>query len=318
LGIVYDAVVTRGDTGDRQTQRLLRRAPGVEAFYGEDLVEVKTPDGRAFQVRAVAGDLQAFPIRITEGRLFRPNTDEAIAGQGLLDWLGLAVGDTLTVIPDESQGRSITWHIVGRYPEPANAGQMLMASLPTLARVVRSADPGAYYLRLDPQADTARLKHFLEPRPDSDLNFTLVGQAIPGVVVYLQLAIFMLAAILIGIALINVFNTSWLAMQEKVRVIGVLKTVGMTPGQVVAMVSTAAGFLGVLAACIGLPAGLVLTKALLATVSNHYGFGDVEVSVNAFLSLLVIPAMAGVSIAGSLIPGRRAARLSIVRVLRNE
>ena len=318
LGIVYDALVTREETSDSRTQRILRRAPGVEAFYSEYLVEVETQQGQSFQVRAVEGDLAAFPFRISEGRFFQPNTYEATAGQGLLDWLGLAVGDELTLILDGKDNRPTTWRIVGQYPEPVNAGQMLMVSLPTITRLQKQAEPRTYYLKLDPDADTAQLKQYLEPRPDADLNLTLVGQAIPGAVFYLQLAIFALAGILILIALINVFNTSLLAMQEKLRTVGVLKTLGMTPAQVVAMVNTTAGLLGLLATGAGIPLGLALTRGVLATLSKTYGFGEVSVALNFLYILLLIPLMVVVSMAGSVIPGRRAARLSIVQVLRNE
>lgn len=318
LGIVYDAIVTREVTSHNRTQGLLRRAPGVDAFYSEYLLQVETLQGQEFQVRAVEGDLDAFPFQVSRGRFFRPNTYEAIAGQGLLDWLGLAVGDELTLILDDREERPITWRIVGQYPEPVNAGQMLMVSWPTVARHLRGVQPRTYFLKLTPGADTARLKHYLEPRPESDLNVIFVEQALPDAVVYLQLAIFALAGILIAIALVNVFNTSLLAVQEKIRVVGVLKTLGMTPAQVVAMVNTTAGLLGFIATVAGIPLGLALTQGLLTVLSRDYGFGRVQIALNPLYVALLVPTMIFVSMVGSIIPGRRAARVSIVQVLRNE
>lgn len=318
LGIVYHATVTREETSDRRTQRLLRTAPGVEAFYGECLVEVETEQGQKFQVRAVEGDLAAFPFRVARGRFFQPDAYEAIAGQGLLDWLGLQVGNELTVVLDDRGDRPVTWRIVGQYPEPVNAGQMLMVGLPTITRLLRHVQPSTYYLKLEPDADVAQLRRHLEPRPDADLNLTLIGRTLPGAVFYLQMAIFTLAGILVGIALINVFNTCLLVMQEKLRVIGVLKTLGMTPAQVVAMANTTAGFLGLLATGAGVPLGLAFTRGTLATLSKAYGFGEVNVTLNLLSVLALIPLMVVVSMAGSLVPARRAAQLSIVRVLRNE
>src|SRR5690606_33976616 len=66
LGIVYDATVTREETSDSRVQHLLRRAPGVEAFYGQHLLEAKMPDGRSFQIRGVEGELAAFPFKISK------------------------------------------------------------------------------------------------------------------------------------------------------------------------------------------------------------------------------------------------------------
>jgi putative ABC transport system permease protein len=318
MGVVQDATVTRRRTSDRKTRHVLCEAPGVEAFYSEALLEAESQQGQSFQVRAVEGDLAAFPFQVQEGRFFQPNTREAVAGRGLLDWLGLEVGDELTIIFDESPNRPSTWRIVGQYPEPTNSGEMMMVSLPTATRWVRAIEPDTYFLKLADNSRMAYLKEYLKHASDEDLNLHLTRQAIPDDVFYLQLAIFALAVILIGIALINVFNTSLLAMQEKTRDIGILKTLGMTPTQVMAMVNTSAGILGLIAAVAGIPLGFVLTKHLLRTLSETYGFGHVHAALNLLYVGLLVPVMILVSIAGSVIPGRRAAGLSIVRVLRDE
>ena len=317
LGIVYDARLTREQTPDAKTRGLLRRAPGVTAFYAERLLEAETGDGKSFQIRAVEGDLEAFPFRLSQGKFFAPNSNEVTAGQGLLDWLELEVGDNL-ILYLEGQDRPTTWHIVGQYPEPVNVGQMLMASLTTVQRTLRHLEPSVYYLRLAPNANVSQLRHYLAPRPDSDLNLTLIGQAIPGVVVYLQIAILVLAAILIAIALINVFNSALLAMQERLRVIGVLKTVGMTPAQVLTMICATSGLLGLLAAAVGIPLGLAFTRGVLLSLSRTYGFGQVQISIGWLYLLALPPVMVAVSVLGSSIPGRQAARLNIVDVLRSE
>jgi putative ABC transport system permease protein len=318
LGIVYDATVTRDKSSDGKTRYLLSKAPGVDAFYGEYLADVETPAGRSFQVRAVEGDLSAFPFRISKGRFFQPGTCEASAGRGLLDWLGLEIGDELTVVFEDRPNRPVTWRIVGQYPEPANMGQMLMVSLPTVTRLVKHVEPRAYLLGLRPGCDTARLKRYLEPNSDADLNVRFVGQTLPDAVFYLQLAIFALAAILVVIALVNVFNTSLLAMREKLNVVGVLRALGMTPAQVAMMVNTMAGFLGLSSAVFGVPLGLLSTRLLLTALSRTYGFGEVIVEMNLLYAVLLIPLMVLVGMAGSFVPGRWATKTSIVHVLRSE
>ncbi len=318
LGVVYDASVGRQQSTDSHAQRVLSQAPGVEAFYGEEQLQVQTRSGSAFTLRAVEGDLSAFPFHISEGRFFQPGSNEAIVGRGLLDWLGLQVGDTLTLILKDEPRHAATWTIVGVYPEPADAGQRMMVDLSSASELDRHAAPDMYYLKLAPGADTAKLRAYLEPNKDSDLSLTLVEDAIPSTVVYLQLAVFMLAGILIGIAVVNVFITSLLATQEKLRVVGVLKTVGMTPAQVIAMINTAAGILGLLSVLIGVPVGLALTGGMLTALSNVYGFGQVSVSFDWWAGALLLPLILVVSLMGSYIPARWAARLAIVRVLREE
>ncbi len=318
LGVVYDATVTRQESTDARARRILDQAPGVDAFYGEEQLEVRTRGGEGFTLRAVEGDLSAFPFHISEGRFFGPNTNEAMVGRGLLDWLGLKVGDHLTLTLEDEERRAVTWTIVGVYPEPADAGQRMMVGLSSVSGLDRHAVPDTYYLKLSPGVDTANLRAYLEPDKESDLSLILVEEAIPSSVVYLQVAVFMLGGILIGIAVINVFITSLLATQEKLRVVGVLKTIGMVPSQVVTMISSAAGTLGLLAVLIGIPLGLALTGAMLTALSNVYGFGQVKLSFHGWVVTLLIPLIVFVSLAGSYLPARWAARLSIVRVLREE
>jgi putative ABC transport system permease protein len=290
----------------------------VEAFYGEIQIKAWTPDEQSLKIRAVEGALDYFPFQILDGRFFQLGTNEAIAGKGLLDWLGLGIGDTLTVRLEEKDGPAATWVIVGVYPEPGDAGQRLMVNLSSLNRLVKNNHPNTYYLKLNPAADIPAVRNFLAPRKESDINLVTVGEAIPDAIIYLQVAIFALAGILIGIAIVNVLITSLLTAQEKLRMIGILKTVGMTPAQIVQMFNTTAASLGTLAVFIGIPAGLIMTKNLLSLLSNSLGFGRINVSLNLPQALVLIPFIIVASIVGSYIPARWAANVFIVQVLRKE
>jgi putative ABC transport system permease protein len=318
LGIVYDAIVTRQQVSDNLSQRLLTKAPGVEAFYGELQIKAWTLDEKTFKVRAVEGNLDYFPFQILDGRFFQPETNEATAGKGLLDWLGLSIGDTITVNLENKDGPQVFWVIVGVYPEPADTGQRLMVNLSSVNRLVKINRPNTYYLKLSPNADIPAIRSFLAPQKKSDLSLVTVGEAIPDSVIYLQLAIFALAGILIAIAIVNVLIMSLLTAQEKLRVIGILKTVGMTPAQIVYMFNITAASLGTLAVFVGIPLGLVMTQKLLTMLSNSFGFGRISVSLNPAQALALIPFIIVVSVVGSYIPARWAAHLFIVQVLRKE
>jgi putative ABC transport system permease protein len=137
-------------------------------------------------------------------------------------------------------------------------------------------------------------------------------------VIYLQAAVFALAGILIVIALVNVLIMSLLAAQEKMRAVGILKTVGMTPAQVVAMFNTTAASLGALAVFVGIPSGLFMTKDLLSIMSDSFGFGKISVSLDLTQAVILIPFIVIVSMFGSFLPARWAANLFIVRVLRKD
>ncbi|HSJ59432.1 MAG TPA: FtsX-like permease family protein [Anaerolineae bacterium] len=318
LGIAHDAIVTRETLSHAETREVLANTPAVEAFYGERQVKVETPGGESYKIRAVEGDLPAFPIRIEQGRLLRPGTLEAIAGRGLLDWLGLGIGDTVTAYLEGDDNKPVTWRIVGQYPEPANMGRMLTVNLQPIRESISQPDPDTYLLKLSSAASRVDVVHAIEPADDSPLSVAFVDEAISDEVISLQWAIFGLSAILIGIALVNVFNTSLLAVQERVRVIGIYKTVGMTPGQVVVLVSITAALLGLQSTVLGIPVGLLLTRSLLDMLAANFGFGQVDIALNPLHLALLVPLIVLISTAGSLLPARWAAAAPIVDVLRSE
>jgi putative ABC transport system permease protein len=318
LGIVYDAIVTRQQVSDNLTERRLAKAPGVDAFYRELQVKAWTPDEKTFKVRALDGDLDQFPFQILEGRFFQPGTNEAIAGKGLLTWLGLEVGDTITLRLEEKDGPAATWIIVGVYPEASDSGQRLMVNLSSLNRLIKNNDPTTYYLKLSPTANIPTLRGYLAPRKDSGISLTTLEDPIPDAIIYLQAAIFILAGILIVIALVNVLIMSLLAAQEKTRTVGILKTIGMTPAQVIAMFNITAASLGTLAVLIGIPAGMFVTRDLLSVLSDSFGFGRISVSLDLTQAVILIPFIIIMSIFGSYLPARWASNLFIVQVLRKD
>src|SRR2546422_10358607 len=67
--------------------------------------------------------------------------------------------------------------------------------------------------------------------------------------------LFGIAAVVALIAVAGVFNTLLLSTRERVRDIATLKTLGMSPRQVIGMVATSAGSLALLGGLVAVPAG---------------------------------------------------------------
>src|SRR2546422_915214 len=131
-----------------------------------------------------------------------------------------------------------------------------------------------------------------------------------------------LALILGAIAGLGVFNTLLLTTRERVRDIAILKALGMTPGQVTAMVTASAGVLGLVGGLLGIPAGIGLSRYLIDAMARLAGF---SISSDTFTSAidpghLLLVALAGVLVAllGAILPARWAARTSVVNVLNLE
>jgi putative ABC transport system permease protein len=242
--------------------------------------------------------------------------DQAMIGVGLQTWLGLKVGDTLRVTVNKERTLA-QWQIVGVYREPADSGQMAIVSLRTLRKIDRAAEPDTYFLRLTPGAGLQVLRAYLKNRAGESLNLAIVDVQLPDLYQY-KLTILALSVALSAIALISVFNSAMLNMRERISEVGTFKTLGMTPGQVVAMVLASGGIVGALAAVMGVPLGVVLVRVALTEIGKLYGFGSFDLRPD--WAALAWPALAavGVGLLGSAVPACWAARLNVVEVLQCE
>jgi putative ABC transport system permease protein len=318
-GLVYDAwaVREREAVSDSIARRALAQAPGVEAVLAHVIVKAKTVDNKEFRLHGQEGDLARFPYKLESGRLINAEAvDEAMIGMGLQTWLGVTVGDTLTVLVNDKRA-PLAVRIVGVYREPSDRGQMAIVSLRALQKIDRTIEPDTYYVRLSPGADVPALRAALKARAGEALGLAVVNVQ-PLNLYYFRLVMIALSVVLALIAMVSVFNSAVLNTRERIGEVGTFKTLGMTPGQVVGMVLTSGGILGLLAGLIGVPLGVVLTQIALNALGAIYGYGSIDVRPD--WAALVLPAVAaiGVGLLGGAAPARWAARLNVVQVLQYE
>ncbi len=110
--------------------------------------------------------------------------------------------------------------------------------------------------------------------------------------------------------------------RERARDIAILKALGMTPGQVVAMVTASACVLGAVGGLLGIPAGTALYDFLVQEMSRLAGF---TLDTSTFRVAFNQPLLAGVALAsilvamvGAILPARCAARATVMGVLNIE
>jgi putative ABC transport system permease protein len=133
--------------------------------------------------------------------------------------------------------------------------------------------------------------------------------------------LFGIAAIVALIAVAGVFNTLLLSTRERVRDTATLKTLGMSPRQVMGMVATSAGFLALVGGLVAVPAGVALYRMLFDQLSSLGGNVTPPAFYDVFApwELVAIP-LAGIVVAvvAAMVPGRWAARTNIVEILHAE
>ena len=121
-----------------------------------------------------------------------------------------------------------------------------------------------------------------------------------------------------GITVLGLFSSVWMGVQERRREFGMLKAVGMTPGQVTLSVLAGAAGLALVGYVVGLPVGLVGVRWLIDTLAQGIGFGPLDIPVDRVGLALLLPGIVLVALAGAFVPAHRAGRTSVVETLRYE
>ena len=164
--------------------------------------------------------------------------------------------------------------------------------------------------------------HCVGPRLTSTLSYFVGQQGVSKRGVAEIAEVIFDAKVSLGtVAALGVFNTIVLNTRERRRDLGMLKSIGMTPRQVIAMLLTSMGVLGVLGGLIGVPLGVEAHRLVVPAMVHSGQLVVPDFLLHVFdarlLSVLGLAAVA-VALLGALIPSRSAAWRPIAEVLHNE
>ncbi|WP_028067232.1 ABC transporter permease [Solirubrobacter soli] len=283
----------------------VQNEPGIERATTIAGLQVSTKAGE-LQARAVGDGFAEFPYAVPDGRMFA-KPGEAIAGRGFLDKLGLHVGDRVTVTVE---GRPVRLTLVGRHVEPDNHGEVVIFPAATLTK----PPTGDVIADLEPGTDgTALANTFRRSGLDAELVSAEVRQERADV----RPIVYGSSALLVAVGLVNLLTTLLLVTRERARDFGILKALGLTPRGVLTVVNAGGAALGAIAIVIGIPAGIVIFRALMSAMSPSEG-ADIVGTPGPLALLLILPAVALVTALASSLPARNAGRASAATVLRAE
>ncbi|BCJ46866.1 hypothetical protein GCM10010168_36120 [Actinoplanes ianthinogenes] len=319
LNAAFGTPTTRTDA---QVEELLRSLPGaarVGVFANTDLSVPGSSD--PIPVNFARGDVAELGYRaqLLEGH-WMSAPDEVVAPSKLLLQRGLRVGDSITV---ESGGRRTTFRIVGETVRGPSGPPSLIAEWAALATTIPA-----------PHLESSDFQYQVQVTPGTDLDgyVNAVNAADSGLDAWNNTGTGDFAVIVTGfstvlgvllalVASLGVLNTVALNALERRRDLGMLKSIGMTPRQVVAMMVTSMAALGAIGGLLGLPLGIAMHRVVLTLVSSA-AQAHLPMSVAAVWSpvLVIVLVLTGVliAVAGALFPARAAARLTIAQVLHSE
>jgi putative ABC transport system permease protein len=119
----------------------------------------------------------------------------------------------------------------------------------------------------------------------------------------------------IVIALFGIVNTLALSVYERVRELGLLRAVGATRRQLRSMIRWEAVIIAVLGAVLGLVLGVFFGWAMSRALASQ-GFSEFAIPSGQLVLYVVLAALAG--ILAAILPGRRAARVDMLRAITTE
>lgn len=328
-GELYDLEIVSIPPGGLEAAAAVVAAhPDIEQSTVEYRLLIEaTATERSTMIRAIVDP--GFGPYLTEGRS-PESAGEVLLTTSLANRWGLSVGDTYTrevaYFPAAGETRPVgtrTFTVTGLYNDGDDDGATILTTVATFPVTPDIAIAATIGMKLRDVGESARVAFELEALlgdghdvyDEATVTRNDLQEVIDGATPILS----GLTAVLLLIALVNVLTTLLFSVRERYQEIGVLKSIGFTPAQVVSSIAMSACLLGLAGVAIGIPLGLTVSEM----VFNHFGAeagwkpGVAVVPSGAALAAL-LPIGLVVAVAGAYIPARRAAGMSPTEALRFE
>nr|WP_306672147.1 FtsX-like permease family protein [Geothrix sp. SG10] len=259
-----------------------------------------------------------------------PATREVILGAGLARSLGASVGSALTLMSTTRDGalNAVDVEVVGLQDLGLRElnDRLLTVSLATANQLL---DAGPARSRLSivlkrPQETASELARIQALLPETLVKPWFELASFYRQVKLLYYAIFgFMGLVLFLVVLLATANTLLMSVMERVREFGVLRAMGLQPGQLVSLLQWEGAFLGLLGSALGLVATLLLRAGLNALhiqmpapPGTSHGY-ELDIHfVPAVYAIVALGLQATLQLS-ALFPGLKAARLRIVEALRH-
>jgi putative ABC transport system permease protein len=263
-----------------------------------------------------------FRIPEDQKQAFIHERTACVIGRDLANNLHLKLGDRIPVIGDIYPG-NFEFNVRGIFDSP-RASQIMYFNKEYIDQSLderRRGLVGIFYILIDDPKNSTRIANAIdsefrnadrETKTESEQAFTVGFLSLLGNVKMFLLAI--CAAVMFTILLVSA-NTMAMSVRERTREVGVLKTLGFTPGAILGMILGEACAISVAGGLIG----YLISSFLMAGISNS-PFGGFLPAMRFFepeVALTCVTIAAVIGLLSSLVPAVGASRASIVQALRS-
>ena len=267
-----------------------------------------------------------FRIPVDEKRSFLTNKTACVASRALAKELNWKVGDRITLV-GTMMPTALELTLAGIFDDP-DESQVLYFNRDYLRDSMPPGDVRRnmvqqFYVEADSKDDATSIgrqidSEFAESsyptKTEAEQAFMLSFVSFLG-----NLKLFLAAisgAVTFTILLVSA-NMLSMSVRERTREMGILKTLGFSPGEILGMVAGEASLIALAGGVLGCGLAAVLCATTAAAMKHAPGFASViqGFSLTPATALLTLAIAMLIGLASSVLPGLQAARISIVDAL---
>jgi putative ABC transport system permease protein len=255
-------------------------------------------------------------------KAFERERTACVVGRDLANMFGFKVGDRITLAGTIFPG-NYEFTVRGIFDSPAASEVMYFNNeyLEQSMNVRRQGNVIMYYILIDDPAHSARIAKAIDglfrestaqTKTESDQAFTVGFLALLGNIKMFLIGIS--AAVMFTVLLVSA-NTMAMSVRERVREVGILKTLGFTPASILGMILGEACAISIAGGIIG----YAISTFLMGLVAKS-PFGGFLPAFRPFelpVAIVCVVTAGAIGLASSLLPGLHASRLTIVQALRS-
>ena len=257
--------------------------------------------------------------------------DRQAAIQRLVDGEAVFVSSVISKRYDLDQGDLVRlktvsgWHdfeIAAVVVDFYNQGMVVTGSYADMRRFFKIEDASTWLLKVEDAEEIETVKQRIDDLYGKRYHLSLISNhSIKSGIDDLMGQIFSIfdtmAIIAIVVVSLGVVNALTMNVMERIREIGMLRSIGMTRRQIALMVLAEAGLMGLVGAVLGLVFGYLLVRIFLITMMAMFGYSP---TLTMPLAEVVVTFLVAVLISqlAALFPALRAARMPVLEAVRYE
>jgi putative ABC transport system permease protein len=312
-------------------QSRIRHVPGVEGvmianWFGGVYKDNRDPKNQfarfAVEPEKLFRIFGEFRIPEDQKRAFERERTACVIGRDLADGLGLRLGDRVTLTGDVFPG-TYEFTVRGIFESPRSS-RIMYFNKEYLDQAISEGRRGQvimYYVLIDDPAHSERISAAIDDefrnapiatKSETSQQFGVSYLALLGNVKMFLLSI--CTAVMFAILLVSA-NTVGMSVRERVREVGVLKTLGFTSGGVLGIILGEACFISVTGGLAGFVVSGLLMHQLLK--GRFGGYIPLVPAFDPRNALACVVAAAAIGVASAVVPAMAAARRPIVEALRS-